>query len=343
MASNSYNNVKKFKFWCYKILPLTYDDSLSYYEVLCKVYAKLNECIDVVNDITGDEGLVTDVENLKTQVANMLTTLDTQLGLINDNADAITALQSSLADDIDGIKTRVAVNENDISALKSRQSELETLVNNVNDFVTNINIYIDDKINAVDLKYANITRQIYNTFNTLIWELQKDVEAIIKRLDEAGVDVYNYSANKRFTLDDNNTKLYIDLENAISAEEYCTLGLSADDYKTFDIQAIDYLRDSKKLLHYNWVYMPVSGFRQEISNALTEICDYIFGTMTDNEYDALSITADEYAGYGLTATNYLSWNPNKPLETGWIKVAETGMPLTSGEYNHMIITEEVNE
>lgn len=32
-----------FKFWCQKALPLVYDDSLSYYEVLCKLtkYVKI--------------------------------------------------------------------------------------------------------------------------------------------------------------------------------------------------------------------------------------------------------------------------------------------------------------
>lgn len=32
-----------------KILPLTYDDSLSYYEQLCKLTNKMNELIDFVN------------------------------------------------------------------------------------------------------------------------------------------------------------------------------------------------------------------------------------------------------------------------------------------------------
>lgn len=44
-------NIEKLRFWCFKILPLVYDDSLSYYEVLCKVSAKLNEVIDNVNEI----------------------------------------------------------------------------------------------------------------------------------------------------------------------------------------------------------------------------------------------------------------------------------------------------
>lgn len=38
--------LKYFKFWCYKVLPLVYDDSLSYYEVLCKVVKYINELIE---------------------------------------------------------------------------------------------------------------------------------------------------------------------------------------------------------------------------------------------------------------------------------------------------------
>lgn len=42
--------LKYFKFWTQNVLPLVYDDSLSYYEVLCKISAKLNEVIKFVND-----------------------------------------------------------------------------------------------------------------------------------------------------------------------------------------------------------------------------------------------------------------------------------------------------
>lgn len=43
------NELKHFKFWCQKILPLVYDDSLSYYEVLCKVVDYINKLIDDEN------------------------------------------------------------------------------------------------------------------------------------------------------------------------------------------------------------------------------------------------------------------------------------------------------
>lgn len=37
--------MKEFRFWCQKVLPLVFDQSLSYYEVLCKIAQKLNELI----------------------------------------------------------------------------------------------------------------------------------------------------------------------------------------------------------------------------------------------------------------------------------------------------------
>ena len=42
-------NISKFRFFCQKILPAVYDDSLSYYELLCKLHKYLNDCIDEVN------------------------------------------------------------------------------------------------------------------------------------------------------------------------------------------------------------------------------------------------------------------------------------------------------
>lgn len=42
-------SLDNFKFWCQKVLPLVYDDSLSYYEVLGKMVVQLNDVIDNIN------------------------------------------------------------------------------------------------------------------------------------------------------------------------------------------------------------------------------------------------------------------------------------------------------
>ena len=51
MNMSTFTNVTEMKYWCYKVLPLVYDDSLSYYEVLCKATEKLNEVIENNNNI----------------------------------------------------------------------------------------------------------------------------------------------------------------------------------------------------------------------------------------------------------------------------------------------------
>lgn len=42
--------IANFRFFCQKVLPAVYDDSLSYYELLCKVVDYLNKCIDELNN-----------------------------------------------------------------------------------------------------------------------------------------------------------------------------------------------------------------------------------------------------------------------------------------------------
>lgn len=56
----SYTGQGAFKYWCQTVLPLVYDDSLSYYELLNKVVQYLN---NVISDVSATE---TNVESLRT-------------------------------------------------------------------------------------------------------------------------------------------------------------------------------------------------------------------------------------------------------------------------------------
>lgn len=66
--------LKHFKFWCQKVLPLVYDDSLSYYEVLCKVVEYINKIIDDENGTLAQiEELRSELEVVKQWIANFNT------------------------------------------------------------------------------------------------------------------------------------------------------------------------------------------------------------------------------------------------------------------------------
>lgn len=55
-----YKAMQTFRFWCQKILPLVYDDSLSYYELLCKVVDYIN---DLINNDKAIYGELSQVQN----------------------------------------------------------------------------------------------------------------------------------------------------------------------------------------------------------------------------------------------------------------------------------------
>lgn len=73
------NDLKPFRFWCQKVLPLVYDDSLSYYELLCKVIHYLNKTIENVNELGENFVELQQMFNtLKQYVDNYFKNLDVQ-------------------------------------------------------------------------------------------------------------------------------------------------------------------------------------------------------------------------------------------------------------------------
>lgn len=61
---NDVNPIKPFQFYCQPILPLVYDESMSYYETLCKVVGQLNTTGETVNKL--NEGLTQEISDRQT-------------------------------------------------------------------------------------------------------------------------------------------------------------------------------------------------------------------------------------------------------------------------------------
>lgn len=56
------NDMRVFRFWCQKVLPLVYDESLSYYEVLCKIVDYVNSAIE------DDKQIIAELDELKAEL-----------------------------------------------------------------------------------------------------------------------------------------------------------------------------------------------------------------------------------------------------------------------------------
>lgn len=82
------STVADFKFWCQKVLPLVYDDSISYYEVLGKMVVYLNQVIDNINATTANVAeLEDDFLLLQNYVNNFFDDID-QLVTYTERAEA---------------------------------------------------------------------------------------------------------------------------------------------------------------------------------------------------------------------------------------------------------------
>lgn len=70
------NYIENARLWCFKVLPLVYDESLSYYEVLCKVLKKLNEIIDSLDTLPEE---IEQIEAAIAQIEKWITEFDTTI------------------------------------------------------------------------------------------------------------------------------------------------------------------------------------------------------------------------------------------------------------------------
>lgn len=73
----AWNETETFSYWCQKVLPLVYDESLSYYEVLCKLMDYVQNIINNENELKKlIDSNTNDISELKEKTNEMLKELD---------------------------------------------------------------------------------------------------------------------------------------------------------------------------------------------------------------------------------------------------------------------------
>lgn len=118
-------------FWCQKVIPLVFDDSLSYYEAICKFMQKLNEVINALNNN-----------------AECIDELQGKYIILQNNFDALEVKWEEF-------KTYI---ENEFNTFKTeittREENFETTINNE---FTSFKNYVENYLNNIDVQsYVNI-------------------------------------------------------------------------------------------------------------------------------------------------------------------------------------------
>lgn len=139
------NKISPFKFWCQKVLPTVYDDSLSYYEVLNKVTEFLNEVITQMNTLTEnvenyETELTAEWEQYKTELTAAWNEYKTYIDNYFDNLDVQEEINNKLdAMALDGTLTSLVM-----PFFNTYKAEIDAVVNTQNEAITTLEARVDE-------------------------------------------------------------------------------------------------------------------------------------------------------------------------------------------------------
>lgn len=132
--------IEDIKYWTYKVLPLVYDDSLSYYEIVNKCVTKINEMIPIVNE--SKETITAEVQRQIQEMLNdgTLNNLINQqiFGELNEKLTTAESNISTLQTETNNLTTKTNSNTEEISALKNTTAtNTQNIAKNTRDIGTN--------------------------------------------------------------------------------------------------------------------------------------------------------------------------------------------------------------
>lgn len=159
--------VDKFSFGCIpKVLPLVYDDSISYYEEVCRLVKKINELVDALNNISID--ILQEANSYTdTQLANARSEFDAKVREIEvlerrlgeqyyAFTNVVNARIQFISNDVNRIDNKIddeiiGANEYTNQAIKNNNEYLiEQLSQSIRNF-TVINFFTGEKIAVQDM------------------------------------------------------------------------------------------------------------------------------------------------------------------------------------------------
>lgn len=151
-----YDGIPYLRFWCQKVLPAVYDQSLSYYEVLCKLAAFLNKMVEELEKMQDNiDALHKAYKDLQDWVNAEIARFEAHMEQHFD--DLTQELWNRFEEYKNNTNTTLQQWFNDYATTTTNN-----LNKKFNDFVTNANTRIDQMFNT----YTNNTNNDFNTWKT---------------------------------------------------------------------------------------------------------------------------------------------------------------------------------
>lgn len=267
----SANKILPFRFWCQKVLPLIYDDSLSYLEVLCKVTAKLNELIK--SD--------------------------------NQQGDAIQELQTAVQELIESESTV----EEDIASLKDRMTGAEGDIEHINTVIGGINDALEAMYQRVTFLSANFASEysetsFYNVgayciYNNEMYRCVEEIENPSGEFDPSKWQSTN-TGIELIRLHDECSNIRIAFDGLV----HNVMGSLAPQFRNYEGETVTYL-EGDLVTDYQWLYKCILGysFSSEVEPPSNDPTHWQMTTIAEN------LTGGGGGGGGATDT-VPEWDEN---------------------------------
>ena len=254
-------------------IPSVYSNKQSYYECLCYIGYKVNECIDAINGFTDAYKQYTDEK-----IAGLKAYID---GLNADIYKHITEVEKNIREDMNAKDTELNEKINKVQTnLLNKISELNILIYDLND---ETRAHIDTEVKKL---YDYINDYIPNNMEVL-----NPVKGYRTSLNQALADMYD------------NLRYY-----ALTCNEFDSLNLTCTEFDGLLLNCTEFdLYGAKRFRVDSNLYMhdPFTGkyvFYQDVIYKLAEL--HFNSPITANEFDALLLTVTGFEAKALSAYTF---------------------------------------
>jgi uncharacterized protein YoxC len=165
-----------------------------------------------------------------------------------------------------------------------------------------------------DIQNDELWHRVNQLVSAEVSEIEKQIEEIKQSIIDAGILVYdpasgfyeNTETAIKTTYEDNKVE-------ALTVQEYATLGLTVNQYKSYLLTTRQYDNIARRFLFWDdrhKVCDPIDGHYRNIDNVLSHILTFGVGNRVTrpysvNEYNALNLTVEDYANLSYTCYGYL--------------------------------------
>lgn len=317
-----WNKLSEFKFWCQKVLPLVYDDSLSYYEVLCKVVDYINKMLENEQNlydlfkpfVDNVEGLQNEFEQLQKSVNTAIATLNEKCNTLDNKIDAQKDFFTEYIDNISyGLEQRMSSLETDYSSImalctsiqqmvlsgdtvtlnRSKQYTNEQIAKLKKQLISNVtNIYVVDPIDGEVKNIQYVINELYEYVTYMAftcWDFDK-AHFTCEYLDGIGYTCIEFDMYGAFLIGSNIVTIDM-LADYVKREEL--------EYYALKTDLNPYAKKTDLIL-----YNPVTGFKNTMQQVINTLVSFHACGNNCHTLDGLEYTASEYDSVGFTAYQF---------------------------------------